>query len=160
MRSEARTAAEVAVWTVACFAVWLATLSAVTWQDAALAAGGSAIAAACAVAARRRTGDSWRVRIGWCRWLAVLPVAVVADTAAVLATAYRLRPHAESRRSYRLPAHEDDATSAGRAALGSLTLSAVPSSYVEDTDREQHVLQVRTAGTIAPAWAQVNPTEP
>jgi hypothetical protein len=154
-----RAVVEAVTWTLLCVGVWWLTLSSITWQDTALAGAAGVVSAACAVGGRRLTDDRWRMHVRWLRWLAVLPVSVVADTAAVLAGVYRLRRSCDAKRTYRLPDREAAPTSSGRAALGALAMSASPASYVFDTDSEFRVLHVHTAGTIAPAWAQVNPTE-
>jgi len=155
-----RVALEAAGWAVACFVVWLVTLSAITWQDAALAAGAAALSAGCAVGGRVLFEGHWHPRLTWLRWAAVLPLSVVVDTVAVLAGAYGLRRLHDDRQEQRLPAGEDDATSAARAALGALALSAAPASYVFDTDSESRALHVHSAGSLTPAWARVNPTSP
>lgn len=154
-----RVGTELVVWAGLCFGAWLLTLSSVTSQDVLLAALAAVLSGVCAVGGRRVAGGRWRPRLGWIRWYLGLPVAIVLDTARVLALVYSARGRFGEMSTVPLPGDEPDDVAAARCALGSLAMSASPAAYVVDADPDEHEMTVHTLGSSAPRWAQTDPSE-
>lgn len=144
-------AAEVITWWALLVGVWVTTLSGVTTSDMVAATAGGLLAALAARWTRRAAGGRWRMRPGWLGWLAVLPVAVVADAARLAGVAARHlviragdEPGEGVGRLSRvpLPAGEDGPTGAGRRAAATLAVSATPGTFVVDVDEDAGELVV------------------
>lgn len=133
MRSAAAYAAEVAVWWVVLWGVWILTLSSVTSQESVVAGVATLPAATAAVAVRRAERVAWRPDWSWGRWVLVWPVGVVADSVRVLAFAVRRRRG--SFESLELPSERGRLRSA-RRTFAALTLNSTPSTVVVDVPEE------------------------
>jgi multisubunit Na+/H+ antiporter MnhE subunit len=140
---------EVAAWWAVLVLFWMATLSAASlaeWAVACLAALPCALAA---TAARAVAGGGWRVRAGWSRWLLPLARVVPAETVRVLALAARDRrapdPGEDPARALRripLPESEAEDRATGRGAVATALLSATPGTLVVDAPPEERALLV------------------
>ncbi|HEX3792100.1 MAG TPA: Na+/H+ antiporter subunit E [Pseudonocardiaceae bacterium] len=133
---------ETFVWWVILVGVWLATLSAFSFEELAVAA---VLALPCAVAAgaaRRAAEVRWTVGSGWAQWLLALPGAVLHDTAAVLRLGMRWqrREDEDEFRRVPLPTESADGRRAGREAVTTEVLSATPGSVVVDADEHDGLL--------------------
>jgi multisubunit Na+/H+ antiporter MnhE subunit len=121
------------VWWVLCIGVWLVSLSAVAWQELIVAALAALPCGVLATLARVVAGNAWRLRPAWLGPLALLPVAIVTDTAQVLWAAVRRRPVEFSEKTL-AQGRGENSLAAGRRALATLILSASPGTFVTDTD--------------------------
>lgn len=133
MWSAAARAAEVAVWWVVLWGVWMLTLSSVTLAETVVAGVAALPAAAAAVATRRVEQVAWRPAWSWVRWALVWPVAVVADTGRVLADAVRRRSGEFD--EVDLPVERGQLRSS-RRTFAALTLTSTPSTIVVDVPEE------------------------
>jgi len=117
-------------------ALYLGSLSTVDLAEVLVAAAVAAGCAVLAVAARRSSSAAWRPPAEVTRSLVVVPAAVVADAARLLAALVRplrLR-HSPGEVEHRALSLEPEAVAAGRVAVGGTLLSATPGSYVIDED--------------------------
>lgn len=133
MGPAAARAAEVAVWWVVLWGVWMLTLSSVTLAETVVAGVATLPAAAAAVAVRRAERVAWRPAVAWARWAAVWPIAVVADAGRVLADAVR-RSSGEFG-EIDLP-EERGERRAARRTFAALTLTSTPATLVVDVPEE------------------------
>jgi hypothetical protein len=130
------------VWWVLSVGLWLLTVAPVSLPEIPTAAVAALPCAALAVAARRAAGSTWRPRAEWLRWLPVLPVSVLADTARVLTG----RREPGGVRRIGLSDEPDAATGRTRRAVVTLLLSLTPGSYVQDAWDDRVVLHTRGGG--------------
>jgi hypothetical protein len=124
------------VWWILLQVLYLGSLSTGDLAEVLVAAVVAAGCAVLAVAARRSSGGVWKLPAEVVRSLVVVPAAVVADAARLLATLarpLRLR-HSPGEVERRPLTPEPDAVAAGRVAVGGTLLSATPGSYVIDED--------------------------
>ena len=138
--------------------VWVTTLSSVATSDMAAAAGSALLCALAAVAARRAVEGAWRPYLRWAGWLLRLPAAVVLDTFRVLGVAVRHFGH-RSRSVGRierieLPHDADRSRARARAALGTMTLSAAPGSFVFEVEEDQRVLVLHALVRTVPSTSR------
>jgi multisubunit Na+/H+ antiporter MnhE subunit len=131
---------EVAVWEVVLAVVYLATLASYSQGEVVVAVAAAFPAAVLARVARRASGARWQLPHGWWRWLALVPVAVLADSARLLKWFGR-RDAAGQLRELHVPA-EPTARTETRLAVAGLVLSATPASYVVDTRANERTLLV------------------
>lgn len=129
---------EITAWWVILVLVWIATLTAVTVQE--LVAAG-VLAVPCAVLARlgrQATGIHWPMRAVWFRWPLRLPWAVLHDTVAVLALAFRRdNPQDDRFSEVPLPDQDSDSVRAAQDAAATVLLSSAPGSVVVDADEDR-----------------------
>jgi hypothetical protein len=125
-----RRVAEVVLWWVSLTALWLATLSSVSAPEL-LAASLCAIpCAAAAPAARRAMRGAWRPRPRWFSWLARVPLAIVTETAMVLAVVVRDPGKAAGElKTVDLPAEPPEVRDA-RQAVGTVVIGSSPGTMV------------------------------
>lgn len=125
---------EVAAWTGLLWGVWLLSLSAVGVPD--LVVGGlcALLCAVCGVAARRGIGQRWRPAWSLLVPLAVLPVAIVVDSAAVLCSPWRARRRRADLQTVDVGAAGHNPRQAARRALVTTIVSASPATVVLDAD--------------------------
>lgn len=134
-------AVEVVVWWALLVGVWVLTLSSAPPVELAVAAAAALPCALAARAARRAMEGGWTLAPGWGRWLVVLPVAVLADSARLLfAGVRRIRGRGDLREV--TTSAGEGARAKGHRALASLVLSATPSGFVVDTRPDDGVLVV------------------
>lgn len=138
--------------------VWVTTLSSIATSDMAAAAGSALLCALAAVATRRAVEGVWRPSMRWAGWLLRLPAAVLLDTFRVLGVAARHFGH-RSRSVGRverieLPHDADPSRARARAALGTMTLSAAPGSFVFEVDEDQGVLVLHTLVRTVPSTSR------
>ncbi|RSM91620.1 hypothetical protein DMH04_01165 [Kibdelosporangium aridum] len=82
---------EVTTWWLVLAALWIASLTTVTWQELAVAAVCSVPCALVARKARHVLDVRWKRAPRWLRWVAALPGAVVQETLLVWRQALRRR---------------------------------------------------------------------
>ena len=143
---------EALVWWVVLMACWIATLAALTAVQLLVGAVAAVIGAAVGVAARRALGRRWSFDPRWVRWLALVPVAALVQTAALPTLLVRgRRARAPGLRRLPAPRDEDAARAAGHRALGAGVLSAAPGSYLVDWPADaEHPVVLHTILTAGP----------
>ena len=144
--------AEVVLWWAVSYAVWLMSLSAAPLQELLVGAAAAFPCGLIAYGARRATGDRWVLRARWLRPALRLPVALVTDTVAVLASAFSRRPVG---RFERIPtgAVDDIPPARSRRAVATFWVSLTPGSYVVDADPASGELMVHTVPGSGPSMA-------
>ncbi|MGH9106320.1 MAG: hypothetical protein ACRDZX_10885 [Acidimicrobiales bacterium] len=144
-----RMAVEVLAWSGACIGIWLISLSAVPAVQLYLAA---AVSAACGLAAlgnRLLSGGGWALRLRWLKPLWWLPLAIVTDSAQVLASALPgLRCKARFETVDIASGSGEGPCPDGRRALAVWLTCATPASMVAALDQSTgralvHVLPTR-----------------
>jgi multisubunit Na+/H+ antiporter MnhE subunit len=146
---------EAVVWWGVCTGVWLLTLSAVTSEEVVLALAAGAVCGPLAVLGRELAGGRWRPQLRWARWLAAIPVAVVAETVRILAMSYSPRRRTGQLSTVQLPGRERADVAAARDGLAALAIATSPAAYVVDTDPDRREWQVHLLGR--PARSRVDP---
>lgn len=150
---------EVASWWAACIGLWLLTLSSISLSEVVVAAAAGLPCAIVAVAARRAVDGSWPPHAGWTRWLVVLPVAVVADTARVLGIAAGVlvgrRILGGDVREEPLLRDRTAALRPTREAAATLLVTATPGTLVLDADAEHGRMVVHSLGAGRPSMDSV-----
>lgn len=151
--------AEVVVWWGLLVGVWVLTLSSAPPMELYIAAASALPCAVMAPIARRAIETAWRPDPRWLRWLAVLPVSVVVDTAALfgrtLARRLTGRPFEGELKPVPLRAHRDPLRSGAHRALATVALSATPGSFVIDTRPEEDALLVHSVVDVPPSLDRV-----
>lgn len=144
-------AAEIAAWTVLLWGVWLLSLSAVGTPD--LVVGGSCAlgCGACAAAARRAIRQRW-----WPSWqdvapAALLPVAVLVDTVAVLTSPLRPGARRGELQTVQVGAAGHGPRQAARRALVATIVSATPATVVLDVDDTKGTVVVHAMRSPGPS---------
>lgn len=130
-----RVAAGVVVWSAACLGVWLLTLSAVSTGELVAGAACSLGVGAVVVAAWRVVGLRPAPKVTTLGPLLILPLAIVADAAQVLALALRGRVRG-SLRHVDTGARGPSPEAVAQRALATLGTAASPASMVLDVDEE------------------------
>jgi multisubunit Na+/H+ antiporter MnhE subunit len=151
-------AAEVVFWWAACVGLWLLTLSSVSLSEALIATGCALPCAVLAVVARRAVEGSWPVQPRWVRWLLPLPVAVVADTARVLARgAGVLLGRTPTGGAHTVQLHRDQPAGRWRTrqALGTVLVTATPGTVVLDVAEDSGEMCVHALGSGRPSMEEV-----
>jgi multisubunit Na+/H+ antiporter MnhE subunit len=143
---------EVALWWAACVGTWLLTLSSVNTAELVAAVAAGLPCAVVAVLARRAVRGPLSPRAAWLRWLLPVPVAVLADSARVLAVAAgalvgRRIPEGDLRR-VTLPRDRSAGAWQNRQAAAVILVSASPGSVVLDVDVDsgEALVHVLTTG--------------
>lgn len=160
-----RWAVEIAAWTAMTWGIWLVSLSAVSTEEL-IVGGGCAVGCGvvCAVI-RRLVGGRWRPAARTFLPAVLVPVAVVADAAAVLAAPWRPRRWLRAGRSHRrgqdgtgghlvtvdIGARGPSPAAAGRRAIATLVVSASPGSVVVDADPETGELVAHVFCSVGPS---------
>lgn len=134
----------IAWWSVA-IGVWLASLSAFSAHDLVVAVGCGAPCAVAAVAARRALRGSWRIPTEAIRWLLLVPLQVVLDSARVLALPLRRRTQGQLRR-IDVAAPGGGARMTGWRAAAAAVLSVSPATFVVAVDDDQGTFLVHAMG--------------
>ncbi len=131
-----RTMASVVAVAAGCFGIWLLTLSSVSNEE--LLVGGlcSLATGAAAVAAKRATKVRWSVRAVPVRALLRLPVAVLGDTAQVLARIVPGVGRPAKIETLDLGLRGDSAVATTRRVAAVLAATASPGTVVLDLDAE------------------------
>lgn len=150
---------EVVAWWALMVGVWVITLSSAPPMELYISAAAALPCALLMPKVRRTVQAAWRPDWRWLRWLAVLPISVVADTARVFAVVF---VHAVTRRpidgeliEVRLQLHEDPARAAAHEALAMVTVSATPGSFVVDSRPERSALLLHKIVDGRPDMQQV-----
>jgi len=150
---------EVVAWWALMVGVWVITLSSAPPWELYIAAAAALPCALLVPKVRRTVEGAWRPQLRWLRWLAVLPVAVVADTGRVFgATLVHLvtrRPLDGELREVRLGGHDDPRRAAAHGALAMVTVSATPGTFVVDSRPEDDVLVLHSIVDGPPSMEQV-----
>jgi multisubunit Na+/H+ antiporter MnhE subunit len=149
---------EAAAWWGAMIGVWITTLSSVTWPEVWIAAAAALPCAVMTVLARRALADRWRPNLRSLRWLAVVPVAVVADTVRVLALPLRAagaQPRKRDLLRIRLPDAGEEPRAATARAEATVLVSATPATVVLDSQPDEHTLVVHRLVSGAPDMTKV-----
>jgi multisubunit Na+/H+ antiporter MnhE subunit len=143
---------EVALWWAACVGTWLLTLSSVNTAELVAAVAAGLPCAVVAVLARRAVRGPLSPRAAWLHWLLPVPVAVLADSARVLAVAAgalvgRRIPEGDLRR-VTLPRDRSAGAWQNRQAAAVILVSASPGSVVLDVDVDsgEALVHVLTTG--------------
>lgn len=144
-RAVAPRVVEVLVWWALLLGVWEVTLSGTTLPEISAAAAAGLASAVAATAARRAVDVQGMPIADWLRrlrWLPMVAISVVLDTARVLVLAGRHLRHRDVSGSFRTVwLRRDRETSADmHRALATLVVSSTPGSLVCDADPEQHTL--------------------
>jgi multisubunit Na+/H+ antiporter MnhE subunit len=145
----------VVVWWVVLLACWLATLASLAPVEWAVGAVGALIASGTAVAAHRSLRRRWSFELRWLRWLALVPLAALTESALLLTLVRRdRRERSPGLRRLDRPAIGSGAHADGYRALGGAVLSAAPGSYVVDWsgDAERPVL----LHTVVSGWPRLD----
>jgi multisubunit Na+/H+ antiporter MnhE subunit len=145
---------EVALWWAACVGTWLLTLSSVNTAELVAAVAAGLPCAVVAVLARRAVRGPLSPRAAWLRWLLPVPVAVLADSARVLAVAAgalvgRRIPEGDLRR-VTLPRDRSAGAWQNRQAAAVILVSASPGSVVLDVDVDSGEALVHALATGRP----------
>jgi multisubunit Na+/H+ antiporter MnhE subunit len=145
---------EVALWWAACVGTWLLTLSSVNTAELVAAVAAGLPCAVVAVLARRAVRGPLSPRAAWLRWLLPVPVAVLADSARVLAVAAgalvgRRIPEGDLRR-VTLPRDRSAGDWQNRQAAAVILVSASPGSVVLDVDVDSGEALVHALATGRP----------
>lgn len=151
-------AIEVAWWWAVSCGVWLLTLSSISAAELIVALSCGLPCGFAARATRRSLGGEWRLRPRWSLWVGPLVVAVLADSARLVATSLRSvarTGQAGQLTAVSLPPGEPEHVFAGREAVGTVALSATPGTFVVDCDPERHVLTVHSLVSGPPAMEEV-----
>lgn len=136
--TSARLVAEAMLWAVACFSLWLLTLSSMNKQDITAAGIAAVPCGVLAVLARHIIKGSWRFEISpVVRFTLLLPVAIVLDTVRLLAVPLQVITGRNDGKgefaSVRAPTTEgNDPAAAGRRVLLGAGVSATPGTIVMD----------------------------
>lgn len=150
---------EAVFWEAACTGLWLLTLSSVNTPELATALCAAVPCAVLAVTARRAVGGSWAPRPRWTTWLVPLPVAVLADTARVLARAAGVlagRRIPDGRvREVRLPRDRPSARWRTRQAAATGLVTAAPGTVVLDVDERSGRMLLHALGDGRPSMEEV-----
>ena len=135
-------------WAVVTGAVWLVTLSSVSFPEICFAAAAGVVSGAVATAGRRSLGGSWRFRPRWAGWAPQVAASLGAELVELAEATVRKAPHGRLH-TLRMP-EEDREHASGREALATLALSSTPGSIVVDGDPEEHTLTVHTLVSRGP----------
>ena len=136
-------AVRLVVWWVALALVWVASLSAVTWQELVVAGAAAMLCVGVAVVAKRMVSGRRVPRPAWLRGLRLLPWAVLTETVLVWRMALRRirrRPVEGVTRELRL----DGERSPARQATAVMLLAATPGTVVVDVDRRANVVRLHS----------------
>ncbi len=143
-------AAEVLVWTLLTWGVWLLSLSAIDDEDlfvGGLCALGCGVVAA---ATRRAIGARWRPRLAFLAPALWLPLAIVVDSAAVLVSAWRPKRRGAEVVDIHIGAAGSTPAATTRRAVAATVASATPASVVLDIDPETGHMVVHSLRSPGP----------
>ncbi len=139
-------------WFVVLTGFYFALISEYDWPEVATGVGAGALGAAAAVLSSTAERGRFRLAWRWLAWLGPLPLTVLGDTGRLTVLLVRhiltggRRAVRGSMREIHLPLPEDAARGAARRALGALTLSFAPGSYVVDVDAGTGVVLLNDLG--------------
>jgi multisubunit Na+/H+ antiporter MnhE subunit len=145
----------VAVWWVVLMACWVATLATLAPVELAVGAAGALIAAGTAVAAQRALRRRWSFDPRWLRWLVLVPLTALTESALLLTLIRReRRKRSPGLRRLARPEIGGGARADGHRALGGAVLSAAPGSYLVDWpgDAQRPVL----LHTVVSGWPRLD----
>jgi multisubunit Na+/H+ antiporter MnhE subunit len=149
---------EILWWWAASVAIWALTLSSVSNPELVAAACCGLPCALAARAGRKAIGARWRPRPRWAAWLLPLLVAIPADAGRLAALTIRqlvTREDVGSLRRIRLPADEPPDVAAARHAAATLIVSAMPGTFITDSDPGEGTLVIHTLVSGWPRLEQV-----
>lgn len=139
-------------WFVVLTGFSFALVSEYDWPEIATGVGAGVLGAAAAVLSSTAERGRFRPAWGWLAWLGPLPLTVLGDTGRLtvlllrhILTVGRRAPRG-AMRELRLPLPEDAARATALRALGALTLSFAPGSYVVDVDADTGVVLLNDLG--------------
>ena len=146
-------------WAAACLGTWLLTLSSVSGAELLTATVAAVPCGALAVVVRRVVGGAWAPSPRWARWLLPLPVAVLADTARVLAIAAGVlagRRIPDGRiRSVELPRERPGTRWRARQVTAVALVTATPGTVVVDVAEDSGRMLLHDLGAGRPALEEV-----
>ncbi|WP_157034575.1 hypothetical protein [Actinocatenispora sera] len=145
----------VLAWWVVLMACWLATLATLAPVELAVGAVGAVIATGTAVAAHRALRRRWSFDPRWLRWLALVPLAALTESALLLTLVRReRRERGPGLRRLEQPEIGSGARADGHRAVGGAVLSAAPGSYLVDWsgDAQRPVL----LHTVVRGWPRLD----
>lgn len=150
---------ELLLWWATGVGVWLLTLSSVSTVELIAAVVCALPCAVLAVLARRAVRGPLFPQQAWLRWLAPVPVAVVADTVRVLGLAAgvllgRRIPEGEVRR-VQLPRDPDEEKWQNRQAAAGIVVTTSPGTVVLDLDPDHGEMLVHDLGSGRPRLEDV-----
>jgi multisubunit Na+/H+ antiporter MnhE subunit len=139
---------------LALFGLWLLLVGTLEWLELVAGACASALAAAALTVAQRKTGKRLRVEPRELAGPVTALLRAVPETAVVLASVARGRPHGRFR-TVSVPARGHDATSTGRRLLVTAVGTLPPNTVVVDVDAKSglalvHDLDARRARAQLP----------
>ena len=143
-------ALETVWWWSLMFGVWVLTLSGSTLAEIFCAVPSAFLAAIAAVTTRRTLGGRWLPNPTWVRWLPVLAVSVVLDTARVLALAIRQLRSREAPGGFDVVQLHTQSTWPGlveadaHRAYAALAITSTPGSIVYHSEPDSHRLCLHT----------------
>lgn len=135
---------ETLLWWLAIGAVWVVTLTTRTTQELLAGALCTLPCAAVARAARQANGGTWRLRLGWLRWVGAVAGELLVQPAQVWA--YLLIPSRRAQSavdSVTLP-REPAAVAAARSTAATMALATTPGTVV--LDAAAHSVRVHRVG--------------
>lgn len=147
----ARWGAEVLVWTLLTWGVWLVSLSVVDNQDLLVGVLAALVCGLAATGVRRRLGLRWRPRLSLLWPVLLLAISIPVDAAAVLLGAWRPSARRPLTIEVDIGAAGDGPEAAARRAVVIAVVSATPSSVVLDADPDSGRLVLHTLRSPAPA---------
>jgi multisubunit Na+/H+ antiporter MnhE subunit len=129
---------ELALWWALMVGVWDLTLSGTTLPDILAAVAAGLLSAAAAVASRRLIGGRWTPPPAWARWLPVIAVKAVTDTARAfsLASRHLVRRDVDTSCGEVALRRGPEREVAIHEALASLAITSTPGSVVYDQDSD------------------------
>jgi multisubunit Na+/H+ antiporter MnhE subunit len=145
---------ETLVWSTAALGIWLLTLSAVSGEDLWVGSGCALVCGIAAAGVRRAINARWSATtavVFGVRPALLLPLAIAADTAGVLAASARGTRRRGRLNTVELPARGGTSRAATRRAIATVLISASPGSIVVDANRETGVLTVHSFGQTGPS---------
>ena len=151
-------ALEILLWTLAAWGLWIVSLTAVSSEDLGVGGGCALLCGALAALARRIVQGRGRPALDALRPAILLPVAIVRDTATVLAAPWRHSPGCASRAAEHRPLDHVDLGARGRSpaararrSLATLVVSASPGTVVVEADPERGELVYHSFASGGPS---------
>jgi hypothetical protein len=146
---------ESVAWWAASWAVWLASLSAVSGPELVVSAVAAIPCGILAVVGRRGAQNHWSFRPSWFSPLARLPLAVVSESVQILAKAsVRHRGAGEFERIRVGDASGNSALASGRRGLSTLLMCITPASVAADFDVDSGEALVHVVPTHGRSMAE------
>lgn len=141
---------EAGCWALLLWGVWLLSISTVDWPDVVVGGLCALASGLCAAASRRAIRQRWRPQRALLGPVALLPVAVVVDSAAVLLSPFRPRARRGEVETVDVAAGGPSPQQAARRAIITAVVSASPATVVLDADHETGTLVVHALPSPGP----------